>query len=104
MPKNLIIELIVAAVTLILSIQMYRGKWLFLIAGYNTMRKERKAQYNTSRLSKCLSIYLFLISVILFYSVIFPESHSNAITITMILLTVVLLVVGNSPFTKAKRD
>lgn len=30
----------------IIGIQLIRGKWLFLIAGYNTMTKEEKKHYN----------------------------------------------------------
>ncbi len=39
-----------AAILILMGVQLLRGKWLMLMAGYNTMTKEERAKVNGKNL------------------------------------------------------
>ncbi len=51
----MILQIVMFAAFLALSIVFSRGKGSFLIAGYNTMSKEEKAKYDEKKLLKHMS-------------------------------------------------
>ena len=55
----IIVQVIVIAVFLILGIVFLKGKGTFLIAGYNTMSPEERAQYDEKILCRGMGIMMF---------------------------------------------
>lgn len=58
----MIIKISFIALFVLLGIVMSMGKGSFLIAGYNTMSKEEKEQYDTVSLCKCIGKLMFIIA------------------------------------------
>jgi hypothetical protein len=54
-----------------ISVVIFIGKADFLIAGYNTSSKQKKEEYNVSRLRKILGAGLFVITIIVALIVFF---------------------------------
>jgi hypothetical protein len=53
------IYIIMAATFIFLGLAVHVFKWYFLIAGYNTMPKERKANVDTAGLGRAMGIYSY---------------------------------------------
>ena len=59
----IVVSVIVFIPLLAISILLLIGKGSFFIAGYNTMSKEKKAQYNEVALCKFIGLMLLIINV-----------------------------------------
>lgn len=94
MNSDLAIQLGVAAMTTIFGIQLLRGKWLMLIAGYNTMSEEKRQKVNGKALGKALGVFLLYVSVLcvlpIWFSVI-----ADFFGVLILLPTAVLLIYTN---------
>ncbi|OTN87837.1 hypothetical protein A5819_000285 [Enterococcus sp. 7E2_DIV0204] len=49
------VKLIMMLIFILCGIQLWRGKWLWLIAGYNTASKQEKATLNERALGKAMA-------------------------------------------------
>ncbi|MBO0454469.1 MULTISPECIES: DUF3784 domain-containing protein [Enterococcus] len=84
---------IVGLLLLISGLQLIRGKWLFLIAGYNTMTKEEKKQYDGHQLGKLVGSFLVYLSLVCLVS----NLLSAKLLIAMIILpTIPVVVIANT--------
>ncbi len=54
------IQFIIGGLLILLGIAVHRLKWYFLIAGYNTMSKDKKANVDTEGLGRLIGFYLYL--------------------------------------------
>ncbi|GAB6109823.1 DUF3784 domain-containing protein [Fusibacter bizertensis] len=70
------IEWIVLGIFVIITIVLLSGKGGWLIAGYNTMSAEEKAQYDARKLSKSVGVlFLFIDIEILIGSLVMNSSY-----------------------------
>lgn len=52
-------QFLIGGVFLFLGVAIHIFKWYFLISGYNTMSKEKKAKVDTHGLGKIMGIYCY---------------------------------------------
>ncbi|MBX8938811.1 DUF3784 domain-containing protein [Enterococcus gilvus] len=78
---------------MVMGIQLIRGKWLFLIAGYNTMTKEEKKRYNGPYLGKLVGSYLIFVSLVCLLHKILPV---NLLITLLILSSIIVVILGNT--------
>ncbi|WP_086347705.1 DUF3784 domain-containing protein [Candidatus Enterococcus clewellii] len=64
MNSDLTVQLGVALIMIIFGIQLLRGKWLMLIAGYNTMGAEKRRSVNGEALGRAVGILLLYVSLL----------------------------------------
>lgn len=89
------VNIVIILFALISSLQFFRQKWLFLIAGYNTMSQKEKEQYNISMLTKIMGSECLFIALMLLVDMFLPKS--SMLTTVLILISVVITVVlGNT--------
>jgi len=72
-----IITGIIALPLVILALFLFKGKGAFLIAGYNTLSDDKKAEYDTKALCKAVGWLLLLLA---FFMMLFPLAISTEIT------------------------
>lgn len=58
----MISEIIMIALLILLGTMLSLGKWSFLIAGFNTMSKEEKENYDVLALCKFMGKFMFMIA------------------------------------------
>lgn len=63
-------KLFVIFLFLLVGIMLSLGKWSFLIAGFNTMSKEEKANYDEISLCKFMGKFMFVIAFCIFLFVL----------------------------------
>jgi len=84
----------------ILSIILLMGKGGFLIAGYNTMSKEKKKRYNEKKLCRIMGCGLSLITIILgisaYYSFELPATISWLLPWGILVVAVIMIILGNT--------
>lgn len=83
---------------IILGIQFIRGKWLNLIAGYNTMSKKNKATVNTVALSTYLGWLMLLISFSVLLMIVTPYHNIITFLVISVVLSSVVYVNTSSKF------
>lgn len=54
----------VAALLFVISVVLLSGRGSFLIAGYNTMKKEEKEKYNEKKLCRGTGILMLLLTIL----------------------------------------
>lgn len=94
------INIIIILFALVSSIQFFRKKWLFLIAGFNTMSQQEKEQYNISILTKIMGSEFLFIALML--SVDMFLLKTSMLTTVLILISVVIAVVLANTIAKKK--
>ena len=62
---NIIIAWVLNGIMAIISLVLLSGRGAFLIAGYNTMSKDKKAKYNEKRLCRMMGCGLSIITLIM---------------------------------------
>jgi hypothetical protein len=84
----------------IVSIFLLFGKGGFLIAGFNTMSKEKKKKYNEKKLCKITGSGLGIITIILAISAYFNYELPTAISWIfpwgIIAVAIIIVVLGNT--------
>lgn len=90
------ITLIIASVTLIISIVIAIGKGDGLIAGYNTASKEEKAKVNIKRLRLLTSILLLLVSVFVIVLPNMTQKQQYIMIAGYIIVTFIFLFLANT--------
>ncbi len=86
----MIVLYIVAAALLIMGIVILIGKGDNLIAGYNTLSKEEKAQYNIKRLRGLIGCLLTILAPL---TVILLREETMTATFSYVALTFVISIV-----------
>ena len=83
----------------IISITLLSGHGSWLIAGYNTMKKEDKAKYDVRKLCRITGIGISFITILLLITCLFNKqlpAEFAYVLITLIIIDVVfIIVVGN---------
>ncbi|WP_321384138.1 DUF3784 domain-containing protein [uncultured Enterococcus sp.] len=72
MDSDVLVLIAVASMTTVFGIQLIRGKWLMLIAGYNTMGAEKRKAVNGKALGKAVGLFLLYTSVLCILPIWFP--------------------------------
>lgn len=82
------IDLLMILIFIVCGIQLWQGKWLWLIAGYNTANKQEKAKINGRALGKAIGGLLIFSAVLIGLMRLFPAFQPIAV------VTIILLVGG----------
>ena len=98
---SLFIIVVVPAI-LVVGIQLIRGKWLMLMAGYNTMGKEERKKVNGPNLGKLVGSYLIFLDFLLILLSI--EVVSVGFFVSLIILSSILVVIIGNTSKYFKRD
>ncbi|MBP1042668.1 DUF3784 domain-containing protein [Vagococcus sp. BWB3-3] len=94
------LQLLLCFALFVIGIQLFRGKWLMLIAGYNTSSKEQRAKINGRNLGKLIgSLILFCSFAIIMMSFV-PQLDSLFAILIPILLLVSLVFANTSKLFK----
>ena len=84
----------------ILSIILLMGKGGFLIAGYNTMSKEKKKRYNEKKLCRVMGSGLGVITIILgisaYYNFELPTAISWLLPWGILVVAAIMIILGNT--------
>ena len=109
----MIICLILAILFLVLSIFLFNGKGAFLIAGYNTMSKEKKNNFDEKKLCKATGFICLIVSIMLIFITILlylvklgflqEDSISTPIFISQVVLILSIIIVIAYMNTKKKK-
>lgn len=83
--------IIVAFIFIILGLLIKYGKMYFLIAGYNTMSKEKQANYNVDGIATLMRNVLFAMAIIMIIGY-FIANWLNNPDIEMIFMFVTFLI------------
>lgn len=95
-------EILMVCLFILIGIMLSLGKWSFLIAGFNTMSKEKKEKYDVISLCKftgkimfvvAFSIALFILSDILMMPILL--NIGVVIIISSVIFTVIYANTGN---------
>lgn len=89
------LALIIGVILMMTGSQLFRGKWLFLIAGYNTLSQSDKEKLNGKFIGRIIGILLLLSSVIIGAMVLYPKGKT-AWFICQILLIIIAMIYVNS--------
>ena len=92
----MIIPIILLILFIVIGIMLSLGKWSFLIAGFNTMTKEEKENYDVLALCKFMGKFMFIIAfcILLFIlSDILMIKELVTISTTIIYASVIFLLI-----------
>lgn len=95
-----IVNIFVILIFLTIGIQIFRGKWLFLIAGFNTSSAKEKSKINVPVMSKIMGSFCLTIAVLELVGFIFPDI--NTIITSLIFISLILTIVLTNVL--AKKD
>ncbi|MHC5250215.1 DUF3784 domain-containing protein [Enterococcus sp. LJL90] len=95
-----ILLLVVFLVTFLAAVQLLRGKWLMLIAGYNTAGKDEREKINGRNLGKLMAAMLFF-SDFMIVGMRFLDFNENVSAIVLTIVVFICIVFANvSPIFK----
>lgn len=100
MGGNVLLILLVsftALILLIAGVQLWRGKWLFLIADYIKLNDEKRKKLNIRFLGKINGIMTLSIAVILIGMAIWPQLKWVWLISEVLVLGVGLIFLNTSP-------
>ena len=98
------IAYVILAFLAIMSVQFLRGKWSFLIAGYNTATEAEKAQYDEKKLCRVMGVCMGIITVLIAIMLAFDGQIPPGIMIFLILADVGVALVLSNTICKKKID
>jgi hypothetical protein len=78
-------------ILVVCGIQLLRGKWLMIIAGYNTATKEEREKINGKALGKFLGSVLIINAILLLFLTLFI----SPIVTPLIIILMTALVIGS---------
>lgn len=87
----MVLEILLCLVLFIVGIQLFRGQWLRLIAGYNTSSREKREQINGHNLGKLIGGLVLICSLTIVITLIKPEI-ANVFAVLIPLLVLFSLV------------
>lgn len=91
---GILIMIIVIMVFLMVGIVFSNGKGAFLVAGYNTMPKEEKENYDTVALCKFMGKLMFSLCFSMIFWLLAMIFDTSILFIIGIILFMIFLVVG----------
>lgn len=93
---NELIALIMGALLVVTGIQLFRGKWLFLIAGYNTISQSDKEKLNGKFIGKIVGGLLLLSSVIIGAMILYPKGKMIWFICQVLLIIIAIIYVNTT--------
>lgn len=69
----MLIPMVLVAVCLLIAIFLLSGRGGWLIAGYNAMTPEEKAQWNKKALCRAVGVYMLMVAVMTFFMALWDE-------------------------------
>lgn len=100
MSGSIFLGWVVDVIMAIGSIVLLMGKGSFLIAGFNTSRKEEKEQYNVKRLCRVVGggfgIITIMLGISLFYNFEVPKIIDSMIPWGLFVVIVLMLILSNT--------
>lgn len=90
------VELIMIIAFIIIGIQLFRGKWLMLMAGYNTSSKEKREQMNGKALGRLLACLLWITSACMIFLQFFPQFEIETLIVVTATILFVLIYANTS--------
>ena len=96
MNSDNIIALLVGLLFLVSGVQLCRGKWLFLVAGYNTMSDEEKSKVKGRFVGKVVGTMLLLSCLIIITMVIYPAAQTIGFILQLAIVIISLIYVNVS--------
>ncbi|MGY3705013.1 hypothetical protein BW731_02215 [Vagococcus martis] len=95
-----IVNIFVILIFLTIGIQIFRGKWLFLIAGFNMSSTKEKSKVNIPIMSKIIGSFCLTIAALELVGFIFPDI--NTIITSIIFISLILTIIFTNVL--AKKD
>lgn len=91
MNSNNLAILIIFILLLIIGVQFLRGKWLFLIAGYNILTSEEKNKINGKFIGKIIGGLIIVSAFLVATTAIYPKFSliSLGLEIISIIITII---------------
>ncbi|MEI5995094.1 DUF3784 domain-containing protein [Candidatus Enterococcus mansonii] len=90
-------DLLMIVVFVSCAVQFWRGKWLWLIAGYNTTSHQEKEKVNASALGKAMSGLLIISAALIGLMRVFPKLQLVGVIGIVILVGVMIAYINISP-------
>jgi predicted membrane protein len=90
------IALIVVGLLLLTGIQLFRGKWLFLIAGYNTLKQADKEKLNGRFIGKVVGALLLFSSAVIGATLLYPKGKVIWFVCQILLALAAIIYVNTS--------
>ena len=90
------LALIIGVILMMTGSQLFRGKWLFLIAGYNTLSQSDKEKLNSKFIGKIIGILLLLSSVIIGAMVLYSKGKTVWFICQIVLIIIAMIYVKSS--------
>ena len=87
--------MLIVLLFVILGVVLLCGKGGFLIAGYNTMSAQEKAQWDEKSLCKAVGILMLIIAACVTLTVL-SAMHHNYIFLTISILLTVVAAIGSA--------
>ena len=88
------LALIIGVILMMTGSQLFRGKWVFLIAGYNTLSQSDKEKLNSKFIGKIIGILLLLSSVIIGAMVLYPKGKTVWFICQILIIIIAVIYVN----------
>lgn len=98
---NPLIWFILAGLFIFLGFAVHKLKWYFLISGYNTMSKERKANVDTKGLGRIMGMYMYFLALLFVIMGVLQLMGKSALSVPIMIvfaLATVLFIVKAQKF------
>ncbi|XOQ36145.1 MAG: DUF3784 domain-containing protein [Lactococcus sp.] len=90
------LALIIGVILMMTDSQLFIGKWLFLIAGYNTLSQSDREKLNGKFIGRIIGILLLLSSVIIGAMVFYPKGQTVWFVCQILLIVVTMIYLNMS--------
>lgn len=88
------IDILISVMFFLLSIQFFRKKWFFLIAGYNLLSDQEKKKFDKNKLGPVLGTFCFLIGTLNLIN-LFYKNETHTITVAIIFIVIITVIITN---------
>lgn len=92
--------IVLSIVFLVIAIVLFTGRGAFLIAGYNTMPKEKKEKYDEKKLGRITGSAVLMLSLLIAFTELFkerlPASFGTIFGVAVGVIIVVHLILMNT--------
>ena len=90
--SDLIIYLLVGFVLILFGILFVNEKFLFLVAGFNTLSEEEKSKIEKKKMGKYVGLYLLLIGVLIIASGFVINNFPDIKNIFIIIMAILMVI------------
>lgn len=91
------VNLMMIFIFIVCGVQLWRGKWLWLIAGYNTASKQEKEKINGRVLGKAMSGILIFSALLIGWASLFPRFQLVSVVVIIIIVGGMIAYINTSP-------